>query len=134
MVERGGYRFIPGVSPHAAQRQEERWGSIWSRSTWLDVVLQIIDRRAVLVRAEPPPPKEPHTEIWLVTTPDGPVRVIWKPERALIATILGSTAHFNSAQHSRVVLRENRRAQVGRERGRDDWRQVFRRGFGDEAE
>ncbi len=100
---------IPGVTAHARQQQIERWGSVWSREAWLRVVQQIVERSAVLVRAYPvrKADSEP-SELWLVQSPDGPARVVWRPNAALVVTVLGSAAEYNSAQYGRQVLGRQR--------------------------
>lgn len=99
--------YIPCVSIHARERQIERWGEAWPIEVWLDVARQILDRRAVLVRADPPesvPEGKMPGEVWLVVTPVGEVRVVWNPNRAVIATVFGPPGEFNTAKFAKRML------------------------------
>ncbi len=77
----------PGVTQHAIDRQHEHWGSQWSRAAWAEIVLSIVERRAVLRRVKRENGKE--VEFWWVASPDGPATVIWFPRAALVLTVLG---------------------------------------------
>jgi hypothetical protein len=128
------YPHIPGVTTHAQQRQHERYGSQWSRDTWLGIVMQIIERRAALVAIRHPTREDPvGCELWLVNTPDGDVRVSWRPNSAVITTILApehSTAHYARHVLGMQRIHANHSAEntnrFGRQRADREWRRAVR--------
>ncbi len=129
-------RMIPGVTAHAQHRQHERWGSQWSRASWLDVVRQVVDREAVLVRRIGPSRADPNaSEVWLVKTPDGPARVVWRPNAALIVTVMGPTSSHNTRNYAADVLglqkvgatrAASNTHRASRARAESDWRRALR--------
>lgn len=133
---RGERHPIPGVTYHAMERQQEHWGSVWSRTTWLDVVRQIVERTAVLVRSVPPSRGNPSlSEVWLVDTPDGSVRVVWRPQSAVIVSVLANGARHNSQHYAREVLGRQRPSatpsaentnRTPRQRAEAEWRRAMR--------
>lgn len=72
---------------HATTRLAERYGLVASEADWADVVLQITERRALLLDGGI---RRPHgtDERWMVRIQGMPVFLIWNPRAALIPTVL----------------------------------------------
>lgn len=105
---------IAGVSPHAMRRLDERYGVTLSPGEWREIVLQVIDRRGLLVSADVAwrPDRadgKPGSETWMVACQQtGPLLVVWAPEIATITTIKPKDNSRRS--YARTVL--------GRQQGR----------------
>jgi len=78
--------FIPGVTTHAHSRMMERHGRDLTPAEWLKVVLDIIDRRAVLVSVKVR--EDSVMECWAVRIGALTFRMIWAPLMARIVTVL----------------------------------------------
>ncbi len=76
-------RPIPGVGAHARDRMAERMGRDLTREEWLAAVAAIVERRAVLLGVMPNGSEHYWHEVGGV-----PVRLVWRPEWALVATVL----------------------------------------------
>lgn len=76
---------LPGVSDHAQIRAAERLARRLTRSDWLQLVLDILDRRAALlsVRME----GLERRETWLCLVGEEAMRVVWAPETAMVLTL-----------------------------------------------
>ena len=73
----------PGVSTHARQRMFERMGRDLTRQEWADAVLDIVDRRAILVRVS-----TDRNELYAVAIGGVVAQMWWLPDEALIVTVL----------------------------------------------
>lgn len=123
-------RRTPGVSDHAQDRLEEYHGLRLSEAEWRDVVLQIIERRAVLTATHPPArrPKKAFpfaAETWLVRARGVEFRAVWSANTATIVTVRAQ--HHNREQYAREKLGLQRIgarscARDTRRERRDDWR------------
>lgn len=76
--------IIPGVSLHARQRMMERHGFDPSREDWERVVLEIIDRRALLMGRH----HKTGRERFRVLLGGMQVEVWWSPDCAQIVTVM----------------------------------------------
>jgi hypothetical protein len=77
---------LPGVSDHAQIRAAERLPRRLKRSDWLQLVLDILDRRAALLHVRMAGMER--RETWLCLVADAPMRVIWAPETAMVLTLI----------------------------------------------
>lgn len=77
--------MIPGVTHHARQRMAERHGRDLTPAEWLALVCDILDGRAVLLRAMPP---NGSGEIWAVRMGDMALRVVWQPLDGSVVSVL----------------------------------------------
>jgi hypothetical protein len=95
---------IPGVSRHARDRMQERHGRDLTRTEWRGAVLDIIDRRATLLSVAP------NGEIWAVGIGCLTIRMVWRPEHGLIATVLADDTGNTKAGDAfkRGPIRERR--------------------------
>jgi len=74
---------IPGVSGHARDRMVERMGRDLTRTEWRKLVLDIIERRAVLVRSG-----GHGADLYAVTVGPVVVQAWWSPDTGAVKTIL----------------------------------------------
>lgn len=102
---------IPGVSKHARDRMLERHGRDLTRAEWLHVVMQILDRKALLVSA----PGGSAGELYDVELVGVTLRVAWNPQRAVIATVLAD--HSATTRKAQLARRSTIRTTVRIGRG-----------------
>lgn len=74
---------IMSVTTHAQERAAQRLGRALSRREWLAIILDIVERRALLLGDG-----RNGQVIYLVEVGSVPMRVVWSPERALALTVL----------------------------------------------
>lgn len=123
--------FIFGVSRHAQERMAQYYGAA-SRAEWHDLLLQILDRRAVLVSTRlPRHADETWNEIWACQVRGDTVRVVWSPLSAIVVTVLPPNA--STATYAREKMHVQRQRahdaamDVRKERPRA-WRREWERG------
>ena len=74
---------VVGVTTHARLRMAERYGRDLTRDEWGQVVLAIIDRKAVLLRRE-----SADREIYAVALGTSIFRAVWHASEAVILSML----------------------------------------------
>lgn len=113
---------LPGVSNHAQLRAMERLPAPLTRGEWLQLVLDILDRRAALLSVNTD--TGTFRETWLCLVAGQPMRVVWMPAVALVITIMRprkralthQIKHSDARKHG--LMRPAPRRVLARER---DW-------------
>lgn len=95
------WEIIPGVTKHARERMEERFGRDLPTDAWLELVAAIIDRRAVLMR------RTGHTEEYRVDLRGLVIEAAWCPDAATVVSVkdpdaMGASAAADSARAGKL--------------------------------
>lgn len=80
---------IPGVTRHAQERLADHYGIVASKAAWLEAVMSILDRRALLVRVQGTPGRDDLlSEVYALTLAGQAIEVVWKPSVGAVVTVL----------------------------------------------
>lgn len=85
-----------GVSHHAWERAAERMGRPLRSEEWRAVLLQVLDRKAVLLSRQ-----DDMGEIYLVAVGTVSMRIVWNPFQACVVTVLPTdTTSLSAAEEA----------------------------------
>ncbi|MBX9752296.1 MAG: hypothetical protein K5Q68_22090 [Roseococcus sp.] len=108
-------RNLPGVSDHAQLRTHERLPCAPTRAQWLQLVLDILDRRAALLSVDTRTRDE--REHWLCLVAGQPMRVVWKPSVAMVITVMPLRA--KPLSHRPLIIDASKRGHTKPEPSRE---------------